>query len=197
MEQIWQRPFCWAWSACRVKCPCGTRTFPSRLSTWAWAESGSWPLVRGSHRDPGEGHQSSPSVSDSCSSKLHHSGNDGGGEVMAGEEYLIIIIIRCMEYKLRTMSCALALIATIVMQCNSYSTNYDCTTSCALACLACLVYYRIAGKFGGELNLAVWRSSLRPPKLKSANISYLYIYVWRSLTEPPNLNPPMLLKMAI
>ena len=23
--------------------------------------------------------------------------------------------------------------------------------------------YRIAGKFGGELNLAVWRSSLRPP----------------------------------
>ena len=24
-------------------------------------------------------------------------------------------------------------------------------------------YYCIAGKFGGELNLAVWRSSLRPP----------------------------------
>ena len=54
-------------------------------------------------------------------------------------------------------------------------------------------YYRIAGKFGGELNLAVLRSSLRPAKLNSANISYLHICVWRSLTEPPNLNPPIFL----
>ena len=30
--------------------------------------------------------------------------------------------------------------------------------------------YRIAGKFGGELNLAVWRISQPAAKLKSANI---------------------------
>ena len=47
--------------------------------------------------------------------------------------------------------------------------------------------YRIAGKFGGELNLAVWRSVFATAKLKSANISYLHMYVWRSLTEQPNL----------
>ena len=37
--------------------------------------------------------------------------------------------------------------------------------------------YRIAGKFGGELNLAVWRSILQPPNLKSAKISYSHIYI--------------------
>jgi hypothetical protein len=30
--------------------------------------------------------------------------------------------------------------------------------------------YRIAGKFGGELNLAVWRIDQPTAKLKSANI---------------------------
>ena len=54
--------------------------------------------------------------------------------------------------------------------------------------------YRIARKFGGELNLAVWRSQLATAKLKSASISYLHIYVWQSLTEPPNLNPPVFLQ---
>ena len=35
--------------------------------------------------------------------------------------------------------------------------------------------YRIAGKFGGELNLAVWRISQPTAKLKTANIkSFLY-----------------------
>jgi hypothetical protein len=35
--------------------------------------------------------------------------------------------------------------------------------------------YRIAGKFGGELNLAVWRIDQPTAKLKSANIkSFLY-----------------------
>ena len=48
--------------------------------------------------------------------------------------------------------------------------------------------YHITGKFGGELNFAVWRSAFTTTKLKSANISYLHIYVWRSLTELPNLN---------
>ena len=48
------------------------------------------------------------------------------------------------------------------------------------------IRYRIAGKFGGELNLAVWRSAFATAKLKSAKISYLRIYVWRSRTEPPN-----------
>ena len=56
--------------------------------------------------------------------------------------------------------------------------------------------YRIARKFGGELNLVVWWFGglavlLATAKLKSANISYLHIYVWRSLTKPPNLNPPI------
>ena len=46
--------------------------------------------------------------------------------------------------------------------------------------------YRIAGKFGGELNLAVWWSVFATAKLKPAKISYLRIYVWRSRTEPPN-----------
>ena len=54
--------------------------------------------------------------------------------------------------------------------------------------------YRRAGKFGGELNLAVWRSVFATAKLKSANISYLHMYVWRSLTEQPNLNPPIFLQ---
>ena len=54
--------------------------------------------------------------------------------------------------------------------------------------------YHIARKFGGELNLAVWRSAFATAKLKSANISYSHIYVWRSLTEPPNLNPPIFLQ---
>ena len=31
------------------------------------------------------------------------------------------------------------------------------------SCMKMVRIYRIAGKFGGELNLAVWRSSLRPP----------------------------------
>ena len=53
--------------------------------------------------------------------------------------------------------------------------------------------YRIDGKFGGELNLAVWRSSFATTKLKSTNISYLHIYIWRSLTKLPNLNPPIFL----
>ena len=53
--------------------------------------------------------------------------------------------------------------------------------------------YRIAGKFGGELNLAVWRFAPTTVKLKSANISYthIHVYAWRSRTEPPNLNPPI------
>ena len=54
--------------------------------------------------------------------------------------------------------------------------------------------YRIAGKFGGELNLAVWRSTFATAKLKYANISYLHIYMWRSRTEPPNLNPSIFLQ---
>ena len=34
--------------------------------------------------------------------------------------------------------------------------------------------YCIAGKFCGELNLAVWRSTFAITKLKSANVSYLH-----------------------
>ena len=56
------------------------------------------------------------------------------------------------------------------------------------------IYYRIAGKFGRELNLVVWRSACATAKLKSANISYSHIYVWQSHTEPPNKNPPILLQ---
>ena len=40
--------------------------------------------------------------------------------------------------------------------------------------LRCRSVYRIAGKFGGELNLAVWRSAFATTKLKSTNISYVY-----------------------
>ena len=57
-----------------------------------------------------------------------------------------------------------------------------------------LQYYRIPGKFGGELNLAVWRSARATAKLKSAKISYSNIYVWQSCTKPPNLNPPIRLQ---
>ena len=38
--------------------------------------------------------------------------------------------------------------------------------------------YCIAGKFGGELNLAVWWSAFATAKLKSANIFYSHTYVW-------------------
>ena len=51
--------------------------------------------------------------------------------------------------------------------------------------------YRIAGKLGRELNLAVWRFAPTTVKLKSANISYTHICIWRSRTKPPNLNPPI------
>ena len=54
--------------------------------------------------------------------------------------------------------------------------------------------YCIAGKFGGELNLAVWRSAWATAKLNSAKISYSHVYLWRSRTEPPNLNSPIRLK---
>ena len=54
--------------------------------------------------------------------------------------------------------------------------------------------YRIAGKFGRELNLVVWQSAQATAKLKSAKISYSHIYVWRSRTELPNLNPPIRLQ---
>ena len=37
------------------------------------------------------------------------------------------------------------------------------------------ITYCIAGKFGGELNLAVWQSMLQLPDLKSGKISYSYI----------------------
>ena len=33
----------------------------------------------------------------------------------------------------------------------------------ALSDCGVITHYRIAGKFGGELNLAVWRSALQPP----------------------------------
>ena len=57
--------------------------------------------------------------------------------------------------------------------------------------MSSIYIYRIAGKFGGKLNLAVWQSIITTAKLKSAKISYSHIYVWRSRTEPPNLNPPI------
>ena len=56
------------------------------------------------------------------------------------------------------------------------------------------VIYRIAGKFGGELNLAIWQSARTTVKLKSTKISYSRIYVWRFRTKPPNLNLPICLQ---
>ena len=52
--------------------------------------------------------------------------------------------------------------------------------------------YRIAGKFGGDLNLAVGL-----PTAKSTKISSSHIYVWRSCTEPTNLNLASMFVMAI
>ena len=49
-----------------------------------------------------------------------------------------------------------------------------------------VVCYRIAGKFGGELNLVVCRPNA---KLKSAKYFSTCIYVCRYRTIPPNLNP--------
>ena len=54
-----------------------------------------------------------------------------------------------------------------------------------------IIFYRIARKFGRELNLAVWWSTRATAKLKSAKISYSHIYIWRSCTKPPNLNLPI------
>ena len=58
--------------------------------------------------------------------------------------------------------------------------------------------YHIAGKFGGELNLAVWRSSLQPPN-KNPPIFYTCIYMYtygRSLTEPPKFKSANIFTMA-
>ena len=38
--------------------------------------------------------------------------------------------------------------------------------------------YRIARKFGEELNLTVWRIDQQTAKLKSANVKLFYIFVW-------------------
>ena len=46
--------------------------------------------------------------------------------------------------------------------------------------------YRIARKFGGELNLAV---CVKTAKLKSAKFFYVCMYVWQYRTIPPNLSP--------
>ena len=67
-------------------------------------------------------------------------------------------------------------------------------TSLAYGYTYTLDMYRIAGKFGGELNLVAWRSTFATAKLKYASISYLHIYMWRSRTELPNLNPPIFLQ---
>ena len=48
------------------------------------------------------------------------------------------------------------------------------------------IEYRIARKFGGELNMAVY---ITTAKLKLGKISHLHIHVWRSRIELPNLNP--------
>ena len=52
--------------------------------------------------------------------------------------------------------------------------------------------YRIAGKFGGELNLALWRIDQPTAKLK---IHQYLIRVYRGspVSRPPNLNPPIFL----
>ena len=55
--------------------------------------------------------------------------------------------------------------------------------SCNHAYYAC---NRIARKFGGELNLVVWRSHFTTAKLKSAKISSMCMCVWQYRTEPPN-----------
>ena len=45
-------------------------------------------------------------------------------------------------------------------------------------------HYPVAGKLAGELNLAVWWSTLVEAKLKFTNISYLHIYTYGD----PSLN---------
>ena len=57
-----------------------------------------------------------------------------------------------------------------------------------------LYEYHIAGKFGGELNLAVWQYAVSTAKLKSTNFFPACMYVWRYRTIPPNLNPPIVSK---
>ena len=42
--------------------------------------------------------------------------------------------------------------------------------------------------------LVVWQSIFTTAKLKSPNVSYLYIYICWSLTDPPNRNPPIFLQ---
>ena len=50
--------------------------------------------------------------------------------------------------------------------------------------------YHIAGKFGGELNLAVWRFAPTTVKIKSANI-IIYVYGDPVPNSHANLNPPI------
>ena len=48
-----------------------------------------------------------------------------------------------------------------------------------------LEYYRIAGKFGGELNLAVWQST----QYQTAKFNLPIRLQWRFGIQPPNLVP--------
>ena len=56
--------------------------------------------------------------------------------------------------------------------------------------------YCIAGKFGGELNLAFGAVYVKTAKLKSAKFFYVCMYVWRYHTIPPNLSPLMVLNVV-
>ena len=38
--------------------------------------------------------------------------------------------------------------------------------------------YRTAGKFGGQLNLAVWRLGKRPSNLNPSNLSAIFVYTY-------------------
>ena len=73
----------------------------------------------------------------------------------------------------------------------------DCTGTCgAVAYLLHIVTnYRIAGKFGMELNLVVFRYiCLSTAKLnKICQFCSVCMYVWQYHTIPPNLNLPIVL----
>ena len=54
----------------------------------------------------------------------------------------------------------------------------------------------IAGKFGGELNLAVWQSTFATAKLNPP-VYFLLAYVYIRMVIPYHLNPPIFFAMTI
>ena len=73
-----------------------------------------------------------------------------------------VVFTTCMLTQVNKMIDSYALTFPIT-QCVPIHDNPHVVVTIHVAVQGVKVKYRIAGKFGGELNLAVWRYALKPP----------------------------------